>query len=128
MRFLTTYQISGEIENILRSADERILLVTPYVLMRDNYVERLRYAQNNGIEIHFVFRKTQLEKNEVKKIESIDKINLYYLENLHAKCYMNEKSAIITSMNLYEYSENNNREMGLIVDRKSHNEVFSEIE
>ena len=36
-------------------------------------------------------------------------------KNLHAKCYLNEKEALLTSMNLYEYSQEHNDEMGILV-------------
>ena len=39
-----------------------------------------------------------------------------YHENLHAKCYVNDTKLIITSLNFYEYSMINNKEMGVIYD------------
>jgi len=44
------------------------------------------------------------------------KISLYYLSNLHAKCYLNESNAIVTSLNLHEYSQKTNREMGALAN------------
>ena len=43
-----------------------------------------------------------------------DHVHLYFSKNLHAKCYLNEKKMIITSMNLYEFSQVNNREMAFL--------------
>ena len=40
---------------------------------------------------------------------------MYFLPNLHAKCYFNEDRMIITSMNMYEFSEKHNREMGVLL-------------
>src|SRR5690606_21592046 len=34
-----------------------------------------------------------------------------------AKCYLNERKMVITSMNLYEFSQINNREMGILIDK-----------
>ena len=34
---------------------------------------------------------------------------------MHAKCYLNEKMALVTSMNLYDYSMIKNLEMGVLV-------------
>ena len=51
-----------------------------------------------------------------------------FCENLHAKCYLNETAAIITSMNLYEFSQVNNNEMGILVDRLTDTECFVEAE
>ena len=50
-----------------------------------------------------------------------------FLQNLHAKCYMNENEALLTSMNLYEFSQINNNEMGIIVSRDQDPELYEEI-
>ncbi len=38
--------------------------------------------------------------------------------SLHAKCYMNESEAIVTSLNLYEFSQVNNIEMGFYINNQ----------
>ena len=50
-----------------------------------------------------------------------------FVENLHAKCYLNENTAIITSMNLYEFSQQNNDEIGIRVDSKEDPQLYREI-
>lgn len=49
-----------------------------------------------------------------------------FCQNLHAKCYLNETSAIITSMNLYDFSQVNNNEMGVFLQRDSEAELYRE--
>ena len=49
-----------------------------------------------------------------------------FCQNLHAKCYLNERSAIITSMNLYDFSQVNNNEMGVFVDRDQEPDLYRE--
>lgn len=44
-------------------------------------------------------------------------------KNLHAKCYLNENEAIITSMNLYEFSQMNNNEMGIHLTKSGNPEL-----
>ncbi len=43
-------------------------------------------------------------------------LQLLSCDNLHAKCYMSEKACVITSMNMYDFSEHNNREMGILLE------------
>ena len=50
------------------------------------------------------------------------------MSDLHAKCYMNENEALVTSMNLYEYSQVNNYEMGISVSREEDLKLYEEIE
>ncbi|HEY4650264.1 MAG TPA: hypothetical protein VIG72_02570, partial [Pontibacter sp.] len=40
-----------------------------------------------------------------------------YYDDLHAKCYLNDDSMIITSLNLYEFSMANNKEMGVLINK-----------
>ena len=54
-------------------------------------------------------------------------IRTSFCRNLHAKCYLNETQALITSMNLYEFSQMNNREMGVLVERDSDPELYQKI-
>jgi len=49
-------------------------------------------------------------------LEGLSYLRLYFSKNLHAKCYLNEDKMIISSMNLYEFSQQNNREMGILID------------
>ncbi|MGB1321719.1 MAG: DNA repair protein, partial [Vibrio gallaecicus] len=49
-----------------------------------------------------------------------------FCKNLHAKCYMNESSCIITSLNLYEFSQVNNNEMGIFIDRDEDSEIYKD--
>lgn len=46
--------------------------------------------------------------------------------NLHAKCFFNEKSMVITSMNLYDFSELHNKEMGILISADDDRELYSE--
>jgi phosphatidylserine/phosphatidylglycerophosphate/cardiolipin synthase-like enzyme len=127
MRFLTTKQISGEIERVIREANNFIIIISPYVNVSNMYIERLLEAEKNNVKTHFVFGKEQIPKIEETKFSQFTKMKMHYLDNLHAKCYLNEEIAIITSMNLYEYSEQNNREMGLLIEKKDNEKIYSEI-
>lgn len=48
------------------------------------------------------------------------------LPYLHAKCYLNEETCIITSLNLYEFSQVNNNEMGVLLTRADDAAVYRE--
>jgi len=127
MQFLTTKQISGEIERVIREAQKFIILISPYIQISEQYLERLRDAEGRRVKIHIVFRKDQLEKINEDVFSGCASLNLYFLDNLHSKCYLNESSAVLTSMNLYDHSERNNREMGVSLHRSDHEKIYSEI-
>lgn len=127
MQFLTTKQISGEIERIIRDADNFIIMISPYVKISQMYIDRLLEAEKRNVKILFVFGKEQLAEIEESKFSAFKKMKMYYLDNLHAKCYLNESSSIITSMNLYEFSELNNREMGIVINKVDNEKLYNDI-
>ncbi len=53
------------------------------------------------IDVRVVFGKSELQPAEIKWLRSLDFVRTSFCQNLHARCYLNESSAIITSMNLY---------------------------
>ena len=56
-----------------------------------------------------------------------EKVTIYFNDSLHAKCFLNENTAIVTSMNLYHYSMVNNVEFGVLFERKDDPENYSKI-
>ena len=67
--------------------------------------------------IRIIYGKRDLKSDEREWIDSIPSIELCFRETLHAKLYLNEKQAVLTSMNLYQFSEKNNDEMGILVSK-----------
>lgn len=125
-KFLTTVGNSFYIEQIIIKAEKDLTLVTPYLNLSKNFIERLSDANKKGIRITLIYGKNELKRTEKQKIENLENIEIYFCENLHAKCYHNENDLIITSMNLYEFSERNNREMGLLIEKATDQEIFEE--
>lgn len=113
--FLTTSGIAHHIENIIKKASSQITLVTPYLKLTSNFIERLKDADEKGIQITILYGKDQLSQHAQGSIDQIKNLNLYFYQNLHAKCYYNDSLMVLASMNLYEFSEKNNREMGILI-------------
>ena len=112
---------------MIREAQKFAILISPYIQISEPYLERLRDAGNRKVKAIIVFRKDQLNKINDEAFSNISDLNLYFFDNLHAKCYLNESSAILTSMNLYDYSERNNREMGISFHREENEKLYNEI-
>jgi D-Tyr-tRNAtyr deacylase len=114
--FLTTRNISASITDIIRKADQEIGLVCPYIRFADQVAERLLYADRKGKNIVVVYGKEELREDTRELLSELQNLQLFYSDNLHAKCYFNEHELVLTSMNLYAFSERNNWEMGVKVD------------
>jgi hypothetical protein len=78
------------------------------------------------IDVRIVYGKSELAPHEINWLSSLQFVRTSFCQNLHAKCYLNERYAIITSMNLYDFSQVNNNEMGVFVDRDQEADLYRE--
>src|SRR5690606_14044112 len=122
--FLTTNGTSYHIENIIIDAKTKLFLVSPYLQISKTFYERLKDASNKGVAIKIIYGKDELKPNERNSLAELKNVELFFFENLHAKCYFNETRMVITSMNMYEFSEKNNREMGVLIDSSTDKDLF----
>ena len=125
-KFLTTSGISYYIEEVILGAKSEIFLVSPYLKLSPNLYERLKDADLKNIKINLIYGKDQLHEDQRKLLSELNNLNLYFKNNLHAKCYFNEDMMVISSMNMYEFSEKNNREMGVLTTKNKDEELFKE--
>lgn len=122
--FLTTRGIGDVLERIISRAQEEIVLVSPYVDIPSGMFERLLSADRRGVSITIVYGKSTLSTEVMGLLNQLQHLALYFDKKLHAKCYYNEEAMIISSMNLYDYSERNNHEMGILIEEG--NPVYGE--
>jgi len=116
-KFLNTRKAVSEIEDLIRNADSRLILVSPYLKISRSFRELLTYRNNSDKITTIIFGKQELNPEEIKFLQGLKFISLKYNQDLHAKCYVNDNTMIITSLNLYEFSMSNNKEMGVLIDR-----------
>lgn len=124
--FLTTSAGSHHIERIILTAQRQVFLFSPYLKLSKTLLERLKDATKRNIKVIIVHGKDELKPAERQKLFSLDNVTVYFFENLHAKCYFNESNMVITSMNIYEFSEKNNREMGILLNREQDLNAFAQ--
>ena len=125
-KFLTTQGTAYELEEIIIHATKWLILISPYLNISENFLQRLQDADKRKVKIIIVYGKDVLKLEEKRKLQELENLSLYYFKNLHAKCFLNEATMIITSMNMYEFSEKTNREMGVLIrkDNESDQEVY----
>ncbi len=124
--FLTTTGVSHHLEEVIKRANDRLIIVSPYLKLNRRVRELLEERDRAKLDIRLVYGKRDLRPEEINWLESVS-IRTSFRENLHAKCYMNEKQAILTSMNLYEFSQQNNDEMGVLVSIDKDPDLFGDI-
>lgn len=121
--FLTTSGTIHRTEQIITDAKTSLVLISPYVQISRNVYERLQDASKRKVSITFVYGKCELDSEEYETLKQINGLQLFYFDSLHAKCYFNEETLIITSMNLYEYSSKN-REMGILLSKSGDKDLY----
>jgi len=127
VEFLKTTGVSYHLENLIDNSREKLILISPYLKINDRIKEQLEEKNRMKMDVRMIYGKSELHPEENNWLKDLDFVRSSYCENLHAKCYLNEKEAIITSMNLYEFSQVNNNEMGIYVTRDEDPEVFKDI-
>jgi phosphatidylserine/phosphatidylglycerophosphate/cardiolipin synthase-like enzyme len=121
--FLDTTAISHKIETLLKSARERVVLISPYFKLRVRIRQLIEDASRRGVAVQIVYGK-QERCEEIERLKVIDGVQITFCKNVHAKCYLNEQFGIVTSLNLYDFSEAKNQEMGVLFDLASDAELF----
>ena len=125
--FLTTTGVSYRLEEIIKNASERLVIISPFLRVNERVKELLEDKNRLKIDVRVIYGKNELRPEENNWLESMDFIRTSFCNNLHAKCYLNENEALLTSMNLYEFSQINNNEMGLLVSRKEEPDLYEKI-
>lgn len=112
-KFLNTTGVSYHLEELIKGTTDRLILISPYLQFADRIKENLKNLNIQKRDIRIIYRENKLQTDEQNWLAEQIGIRTSLCKNLHAKCYLNENEAIITSMNLYEFSQQNNNEMGI---------------
>nr|WP_321237227.1 phospholipase D-like domain-containing protein [uncultured Psychroserpens sp.] len=123
-KIVTTRGISYHLERLIIEARSTITLVTPYLKIPKPIFERLVRANAGSVEITIVYGKTQMSQSQEKLLNTLDNCRIIFVENLHAKAFISDQCGIIGSMNLYDFSEINNQELGVYFTRKDDLELW----
>jgi RNA polymerase-binding transcription factor DksA len=122
-KFLKGNELNSQLEKIFEDAEGQIILISPYIKLHDRYKSSLlTKIANPNIEIVILFGKNEDDLSKSMKQDDFDffkqfpNIEIRYEKRLHAKYYANETKAILTSMNLYGFSQNNNIEAGVLME------------
>ena len=126
VKFLATENAYSNIVDIIKEASNKVVLISPYIKISDQLFDRLKHMDKQGIRIIVVCRGKDLHTEEKNKLRQLKCLELRFDEDLHAKCFYNEKAMVITSLNLYDYSQQHNREMGVLLSLDEDPDAFKE--
>lgn len=125
-KFLNTSATNYFLEELIKGAKDRLILISPFLKLNDRIKELLADKNRLKIDVRIVYGKSELEPEEINWLKELTYIRTSFCKNLHAKCYMNEEFCIIASLNLYEFSQVNNNEMGVLIRRADDVDLYKD--
>jgi phosphatidylserine/phosphatidylglycerophosphate/cardiolipin synthase-like enzyme len=123
-KFLNTSATNYFLEEMIKDAKDRLILISPFLRLNDRIKELLTDKNRLKIDVRIVYGKSELQPEEIGWLNALSYVRTSFCRNLHAKCYMNEELCIITSLNLYEFSQVNNNEMGVLIRRSEDSDLY----
>ena len=124
--FLNTTGVSYRLEELIKGTKEKLILISPYLQFSPRIKEHITNLNIQKRDIRIVYRENKLQFEENNWLEKQIGVRTSICTSLHAKCYLNENEAIITSMNLYEFSQQNNNEMGIYISKAEDSKLYND--
>ncbi|WP_049722383.1 phospholipase D family protein [Gilvimarinus polysaccharolyticus] len=125
-KFLNTSGTNYFLEELIKDARDRVILISPFLKLNDRIKELITDKNRLKIDVRIVYGKSELQPEEINWLNELTYVRTSFCKNLHAKCYLNEDVCIITSLNLYEFSQVNNNEMGVLLSKEDDSDTFKE--
>ena len=122
-KFLKGNLLNAEIEEIFDKCDRQLIIISPFIKLHTRFINSLKAKKDlDKLYIRILFGKNEndisrsFNKQDFEFLKEFPNIEIRYNEHLHAKYYSNDTKAVLSSMNLYEYSQNNNIEFGILTN------------
>lgn len=125
-KFLNTSGTTYHLEELIKNASNRLIIISPYLKLSERIKELLEDRNRFKIDIRIVYGKNDLLPSELKWLKGLEFVRTSFCKNLHAKCYISENHCIITSLNLYEFSQVNNNEMGVLISKVDDGNLYDD--
>lgn len=125
-KFLNTSGTTYHLEELIKNASDRLIIISPYLKLNERIKELLEDRNRFKIDIRIVYGKNDLQPTEINWLKNLEFVRTSFCKNLHAKCYLNESQCIITSLNLYEFSQVNNNEMGVLIFKEEDTQLYTD--
>ena len=125
-RFYFDDQVRDQIFGLIRSAKEFLYLVSPYNKHPQHLRELLTAAIHRGVRVTLLYRDDKEQHEGVRYLEQ-EGAKVLPVKWLHSKIYMNESTALASSMNLLDSSFNNSSEFCFRIDFANNGPLYHEL-
>ncbi|QQR97599.1 MAG: hypothetical protein IPK18_12225 [Sphingobacteriales bacterium] len=125
MEIINPNEIGVKISTLIKESNEKFYAITPFVKIADwkKIIISIEQAKKKNVSIKFFIREIDQENYEI--LTSLG-VEIFKITGLHTKLYFNETEAIISSMNLYEFSDLHSIDIAILYkDRESYNKIYN---
>ena len=128
-KFLDGPGVQASLTELIKNTDKELFIISPYLKISTMMKNYLISIDRKGLPITITYRPpdSNINDGDLSFFQDLGHLRLYQCENLHSKCFINEKEGIITSMNLHEHSQTHNWEMGIKFSRKDDPAIFADV-
>jgi phosphatidylserine/phosphatidylglycerophosphate/cardiolipin synthase-like enzyme len=128
-KVISNHHILPTLIDLINNAKEYIVLISPYIKLNKHMLKSINDAYIRGVKVKVVYQSPKiLDKIDTTPLDIDDLeiigVDVYHIDDLHTKLYLSEKSSIITSMNLYDYSASSNEEIAVYTDDEKIHKSF----
>ena len=118
-------EVAAQVLQIIKSADKQITFVTPFIELWNHLKDEIRDAMRRHVEVIFFIRLGTNPKNlsDIPWLRS-NISALHEVPNLHSKIYLNEKTVLVSSMNITAVSTRDSKEFAMLVRRQDDAKVL----
>ena len=125
-RFYFDDEPRSQINELIKSAKSFLYLVSPYNKHPNQLKVLLKEAIEDGVSITMLYRDEKGQREGVAYLEPLG-ATVLPVEWLHSKVYMNESTALASSMNLLDSSFNNSSEFCIKIDKASNRGLYDQL-
>lgn len=120
--------IHQDILNLISDAQQVLVLVTPYLDPWQGLITAIERAHASGVRVQLILRGGADYEKQAAAAKPLRPYldTLRFIERLHAKIYLSEKAAVLTSMNLVKTSALESIELAVSVSRALHPESYQQ--
>jgi hypothetical protein len=114
---IVDHEIPTEVINLIRDSEKYVVIVSPYIDLWTHLTNELKSSIERGVIVQLYYRTKEVKPKTINELKKIG-IELNNIDTLHSKLYLSENRGIMSSMNLYSFSSENSKEIGLITDER----------
>lgn len=125
--FLPPSKILSELTNLIDSAQEQVILIAPFLILHQTIQERIKDRSRTITFTIVLGKEDDIDEETRNFFRGLEHSKIFFRADLHTTCYLNEKKAILTSLNLIHDSSRDRYDMGVLIERDYDTELFRDL-